>query len=47
MSLQAQFLIAVTVASIATVLVSLVWSLMGVWAKWRRGAMKLPFAARK
>lgn len=47
MSLQAQLLIAVTVASVASVLVSLVWSLMGVWAKWRRGAMKVPFGHRK
>ncbi len=47
MSLQAQLLLAVTIASVATVLVSLAWSLMGVWAKWRRGAIKLPFAARK
>lgn len=45
--MRAQFLIALTVASLLTVALSLAWSLMGVWAKWRRGAMKWPAFLRR
>lgn len=40
--MRAVFLVALSVASLLTVLVSIWWTIDGVLAKWRRGAMRLP-----
>lgn len=36
------FLVALSVASLLAVLVSIWWTVDGILAKWRRGAMRLP-----
>lgn len=40
--MRAAFLVGLAVASLLTVLVSLWWTVAGVFAKWRRGAMRMP-----
>lgn len=40
--MRAAFLVGLAVASLLTVLVSLWWTVAGVFAKWRRGAMRIP-----
>lgn len=44
--MRAAFLIALALASLLTVLVSVWWTIAGVFAKWRRGAMRLPAIPR-
>ncbi|MGE3955147.1 MAG: hypothetical protein AB7H96_00395 [Vicinamibacterales bacterium] len=40
--MRAVFLVSLSVASLLTVLVSIWWTIDGVLAKWRRGAMRMP-----